>query len=63
MAAFDTRASDEDDIEGREAIAEGLATAFQCFEDGMGEKLESLAAEQAALLATLQASREARLRF
>lgn len=40
-------------------ITEGLATALQCFQDEMGEKLASLAKEQAALLAKLEASREA----
>lgn len=48
-----------DHDEGEDAIAEGLAMALQCFQDGMGEKLASLAKEQAELLAKLEASREA----
>lgn len=47
-----------DDSSGEGAMAEGLATAFQCFQDGMGEKLVSLAKEQSALLSKLEASRE-----
>lgn len=47
-----------DDAGGEEEIAEGLATAFQCFQDGMEEKLQALATEQAALLTKLEASRE-----
>lgn len=53
------RAGVDDDPGGEEEIAEGLATAFQCFQDGMEEKLQALATEQAALLAKLEASREA----
>lgn len=41
-------------------MSEGLATAFQCFEDGMAEKLASLGKEQSALLAKLEAAREVR---
>lgn len=36
----------------------GIATALQCCEDGMGERLASLAIEQSALLAKLEAGRE-----
>lgn len=60
MEAFSSsRRAGVDRNGGEEAIAEGLATALQCFQDGMGEKLASLAAEQAALLAKLEASRKA----
>lgn len=60
MASFVARrAGVGDDAGGEEEIAEGLATAFQCFHDGMEEKLQALATEQAALLAKLEASREA----
>lgn len=52
----------EQSAEARDAalamMAEGLATAFQCLEDGMADKLESLGKEQSALLAKLQAARE-----
>ncbi|CAM9183438.1 unnamed protein product [Laminaria digitata] len=40
-------------------MSEGLATAFQCLEDGMAEKLASLGKEQSALLAKLEAARQA----
>eukprot|EP00752_Nemacystus_decipiens_P006779 g6088.t1 len=66
MASFSFAARrvgvDDDDGAGGEGegeIAEGLATAFQCFQDGMEEKLSALATEQAALLSKLEASREA----
>lgn len=59
MASFAARRAGVDhDAGGEEKIAEGLATAFQCFQDGMEEKLQELAAEQAMLLAKLEASRE-----
>lgn len=65
MASFASRPAGVDDgagagagAGGEEEIAEGLATAFQCFQDGMEEKLRALATEQAALLAKLEASRE-----
>ncbi|CAM9382513.1 unnamed protein product [Scytosiphon promiscuus] len=57
MATF--AAKREDDEDGRGAMEEGLATAFQCFQDGMADKLVTLAKEQATLLAKLEASREA----
>lgn len=59
MATFAEKREDDDD--GHGAMGEGLATAFQCFQDGMSEKLVSLAKEQATLLAKLEASREVRL--
>lgn len=64
MASFAARRAGVDDGAGgggggEEEIAEGLATAFQCFQDGMEEKLQTLATEQAALLVKLEASREA----
>lgn len=60
MASFvASRSGVDDDACGQNEIAEGLATAFQCFQDGMEDKLQSLANEQANLLAKLEASREA----
>eukprot|EP00903_Cladosiphon_okamuranus_P010763 g10169.t1 len=60
MASFAARrVGVDDDAGGEEQIAEGLATGFQCFQDGMEEKLQDLTNQQAALLAKLEASREA----
>lgn len=42
------------------SVAEGLATALQCHEDVMGERLASLLKEQSALLARLEAARQVR---
>lgn len=59
FASSSRRAGVDHDGGGEAIITEGLATALQCFQDEMGEKLASLAKEQAALLAKLEASREA----
>lgn len=55
--------SEEDRGAALAMMAEGLATAFQCLEDGMAEKLASLGKEQSALLAKLEAAREVRSCF
>lgn len=47
-----------DDLDPFGPMAEGLATALQCYEDSMGEKMMSLVKEQSALLEKLESARK-----
>lgn len=53
--ASSTQAGEEDALAH---MAAGLSIALQCYEDGMGERLASLAEEQSALLVKLDAARQ-----
>lgn len=60
-AASRTRGAPPTQGAGEDALghmAAGLAIALQCYEDGMGERVASLATEQSALLAKLDAARQ-----
>lgn len=45
-------------LDPMDAMAEGLATALECYEDKMGSQLMSLAKQQSALLVQLDAARQ-----